>query len=188
MKVVILCGGSGTRLWPVSRSLFPKQFVKLFDNASLFQHTLERNNFKNASYSIVINQEQYFLGLDQWEELKIKKDIHFILEPAGRNTAPAIALAALASDPEEILLVVPSDHTIQDQRAYEQVVAQAEELAKNDKLVTFGIKPTYPETGYGYIEASGLEVTSFKEKPDQKTAEAYIKAGNFFWNSGMFCF
>lgn len=188
MKVVILCGGSGTRLWPISRSLFPKQFVKLFDNASLFQHTLQRNNFKNTSFSIIINQEQYFLGLDQWEELKINQPAHFILEPIGRNTAPAIALAALASDPEEILLVVPSDHTISDHKSYEEVVSKACDLARENKLVTFGIKPSYPETGYGYIEARGNEVISFKEKPDSATAQSYVNDGNYFWNSGMFCF
>ena len=188
MKVVILCGGSGTRLWPVSRSLFPKQFVKLFDDASLFQHTIKRNNLENASYSIIINQEQYFLGLDQWEELKINRPAHFILEPVGRNTAPAIALAALAADPEEILLVVPSDHTIANQAAYEKVVAKAALLASQDKLVTFGIKPSYPETGYGYIEAHEFDVLSFKEKPDAQTAQQYLHAGNYFWNSGMFCF
>ncbi|MFA7613519.1 MAG: mannose-1-phosphate guanylyltransferase/mannose-6-phosphate isomerase [Candidatus Caldatribacteriota bacterium] len=189
MNIVILCGGSGTRLWPISRTLFPKQFVKLFNNSSLFQHTIQRNSFfDNASFSIIINQEQYFLGLDQWEEVKVKKDAHFILEPTGRNTAPAIALAALSRDPEEILLVVPSDHTIANQRAYEEVVSKAVELAKDNKLVTFGIKPSYPETGYGYIEANGFDVTSFKEKPDEKTAQEYVKAGNYFWNSGMFCF
>lgn len=189
MNIVILCGGSGTRLWPISRTLFPKQFVKLFDNSSLFQQTIKRNQFfKDASFSVIINQEQYFLGLDQWEEVKVANKSHFILEPIGRNTAPAIALAALASDPEEILLVVPSDHTIANQRAYEDVVYQAKELAKDNKLVTFGIKPSYAETGYGYIEARGFDVSSFKEKPNEKTAQDYLKAGNFFWNSGMFCF
>lgn len=188
MKVVILCGGSGTRLWPISRTLFPKQFVKLFDSKSLFQHTLLRNNFKDADFSIVINQEQYFLGLDQLEELKLKSKSHFILEPIGRNTAPAIAIAALESKPDDILLVVPSDHTIADESAYAEVVNKACELAKSDKLVTFGIKPNYPEIGYGYIEASGFDVLSFKEKPDLATAKKYVDAGNYYWNSGMFCF
>ncbi len=187
MQVVILCGGSGTRLWPVSRSLYPKQFVKLFGDQSLFQKTILRNEFA-TSYSVVINQDQYFMGLDQAEETKIQSKKKFILEPAGRNTAPAIAMAALASDPEEILLVVPSDHLIEKQDAYVALVKKAEELARNGKLVTFGIKPGYAETGYGYIETNGLEVKSFKEKPDLKTAEAYVSAGNYFWNSGMFCF
>jgi mannose-1-phosphate guanylyltransferase len=188
MQVVILCGGSGTRLWPISRTLYPKQFVKLFGGESLFQKTVSRNTKLADSFSVVINQEQYFMGLDQMDELKLKSQSTFILEPIGRNTAPAIAMAALAANPEEILLVVPSDHLIEKQTDYEAAVTKAIELAKSDRLVTFGIKPGYAETGYGYIEANGLEVKSFKEKPDAKTAEQYVKAGNYFWNSGMFCF
>jgi mannose-1-phosphate guanylyltransferase len=188
MQVVILCGGSGTRLWPISRALYPKQFVKLFQNESLYQKTVSRNKNIADSFSVVINQEQYFMGLDQLEELHLNQKKTFILEPTGRNTAPAIAMAALAANPEEILLVVPSDHLIEKQSDYEATVSKAKELASNNKLVTFGIKPSYAETGYGYIEASGLEVKSFKEKPDAKTAEMYVNAGNYFWNSGMFCF
>ncbi len=188
MKVVILCGGSGTRLWPISRTLFPKQFVKLFENESLFQKTIKRNAEAATSFTVVINQEQYFMGLDQIEDLAMVKPRTFILEPVGRNTAPAIALAAFAANPEEILLVVPSDHLIKDQKEYETAVRRARELAENDRLVTFGIKPGYAETGYGYIEAAGSEVRSFKEKPDAQTAKGYVKAGNYYWNSGMFCF
>ena len=188
MQVVILCGGSGTRLWPISRTLYPKQFVKLFDNESLFQKTVKRNASFADSFSVVINQEQFFMGLDQLEDLKLSNKKQFILEPIGRNTAPAIAMAALAASPEEILLIVPSDHLIEKQTAYQEAVSKARELASQDKLVTFGIKPGYAETGYGYIEANGLEVKSFKEKPNQATAETYLKAGNYFWNSGMFCF
>lgn len=187
MQVVILCGGSGTRLWPVSRSLFPKQFVKLFGDHSLFQKTIERNAKLASEFIVVINQDQYFMGLDQADETKVNAKRKFILEPTGRNTAPAIAMAALAVSPEEVLLIVPSDHLIENQSAYEAAVRKAEELARNGKLVTFGIRPGYAETGYGYIEADGLEVKSFKEKPDAKTAEGYVKAGNYFWNSGMFC-
>lgn len=187
MQVVILCGGSGTRLWPVSRTLYPKQFVKLFGEHSLFQKTIERNSKVASQFIVVINQDQYFMGLDQADETKVTPKRKFILEPTGRNTAPAIAMAALAVAPEEILLIVPSDHLIENQTEYENVLRKAEELAKNGKLVTFGIKPGYAETGYGYIEADGLEVKSFKEKPDTKTAEDYIHAGNYFWNSGMFC-
>lgn len=188
MQVVILCGGSGTRLWPISRTLYPKQFVKLFQNESLFQKTVQRNKPLADSFSIVINQDQYFMGLDQMDDLKLAKKSTFILEPIGRNTAPAIAMAALAAEPEEILLIVPSDHLIEKQNDYESAVSKAKELAQNDRLVTFGIKPGYAETGYGYIEASGMDVKSFKEKPDSQTAEKYVKAGNYFWNSGMFCF
>jgi mannose-1-phosphate guanylyltransferase len=188
MQVVILCGGSGTRLWPLSRTLFPKQFVKLFDKESLFQKTITRNQKIANSFSVVINQEQYFMGLDQFEETKLTVPKTFVLEPIGRNTAPAIALAAMNAKPDEILLVVPSDHLIIKQEAYEAAVKKAYELASQGQLVTFGIKPTYAETGYGYIEAKGFDVVSFKEKPNAITAGEYFSAGNYFWNSGMFCF
>jgi mannose-1-phosphate guanylyltransferase len=188
MHVIILCGGSGTRLWPISRTLFPKQFCQLFGNESLFQKTINRNLIHAKSFKVVINQEQYFMGLDQLEDLKCSLPSQFILEPIGRNTAPAIALAALSMEPNELMLIVPSDHLIDNQNAYNSVVKKAKALAEENNLVTFGIKPSYPETGYGYIESNGYEVTSFKEKPDAKTAESYLKAGNYFWNSGMFCF
>lgn len=188
MKVIVLCGGSGTRLWPISRTLYPKQFVKLFGSESLFQKTVARNTSFADSFTIVINQEQYFLGLDQIAELKIKQSSQCILEPMGRNTAPAIALAALAAKPDDVLLVVPSDHLIEKQEDYEKAVTQARDLALQGKLVTFGIKPSYAETGYGYIEAAGLDVRSFKEKPTAEKAKEYVAAGNYFWNSGMFCF
>ncbi len=188
MKIVILCGGSGTRLWPISRTLFPKQFCQLFGDESLYQKTVQRNLSFSSSFSIVINQEQYFMGLDQFEELKIKSPSHFILEPVGRNTAPAIALAAMVANPDELMLVVPSDHLIEDQKAYQESISKAMELANENHLVTFGIKPHYAETGFGYIEAQGNDVKSFKEKPNLATAESYLKLGNYFWNSGMFCF
>ena len=188
MKVVILCGGSGTRLWPISRTLYPKQFVKIFDNQSLFQKTLSRNIKVADSFFIVLNQEQYFMGLDQTDELNLSINRKFILEPVGRNTAPAIAIAAFAAEPDELLLIVPSDHLIKKQSEYEECLYRARELAEKGSLVTFGIKPDYAETGYGYIEALGTEVKSFKEKPNAATAEMYLKAGNYFWNSGMFCF
>jgi len=184
---IILCGGSGTRLWPISRTLMPKQFVKFFDDKSLFQLTVERNSSICSGRFIVSNSEQYFLALDQLGELHQTAQ-KYLLEPIGRNTAPAIALACLELDPEEIVLVTPSDHLIKNQSAYNKVVARAKELAGQDYLVTFGITPAFAETGFGYIEASGEEVLSFKEKPDAQTAEEYLKAGNYYWNSGMFCF
>ncbi len=184
---IILCGGSGTRLWPLSRTLMPKQFVKLFDQKSLFQLTVERNATVCNEQFIVSNTEQYFLALDQLEELK-KSNNRYLLEPIARNTAPAIALACMALDQDEIVLVTPSDHLIKDQEAYEHAVNEAERLAKEGFLVTFGIKPTFAETGFGYIEAAGTEVKAFHEKPDRQTAEAYVQAGNYYWNSGMFCF
>lgn len=201
MTNIILCGGSGTRLWPISRTLMPKQFVKLFDvptqpisdslsKKSLFQLTVIRNHTICNEQFIVSNAEQYFLALDQLSEMNVQSS-RYLLEPIGRNTAPAIALACMALDPEEIVLVTPSDHLIKNQQSYIQAVERAKELASQDYLVTFGITPTFAETGFGYIEAdkgNGDEVVSFKEKPDFNTATQYLNAGNYYWNSGMFCF
>lgn len=206
MTNIILCGGSGTRLWPISRTLMPKQFVKLFDNKSLFQLTVERNAKVCDSIFIVSNTEQYFLALDQLEEnsrFKIQ-DSKFLLEPVGRNTAPAITLACMALENEEIVLVTPSDHLIQNEAEYKKVVQKAKELAQKNTLVTFGITPTFPETGFGYIQASlendELEIFNvelFHEKPNFETATKYLEENSkfsiqnsklFLWNSGMFCF
>lgn len=188
MKGIILAGGSGTRLWPISRTLMPKQFVKLFSNKSLFQLTVERNSNLCESQFIVSNAEQYFLALDQMEELK-KENSKYLLEPIGRNTAPAIALACMALDYDEIVLVTPSDHLIKDEKEYEKVINKAKDFANDNKLVTFGITPTFAETGFGYIESiNKYDVKAFHEKPDFKTATAYLNAGNYYWNSGMFCF
>ena len=188
MTNIILCGGSGTRLWPLSRTLMPKQFVKLFEGQSLFQKTVGRNRKACDTQFIVSNAEQYFLAADQIEEMAIDHKAHYLLEPVGRNTAPAIALACLALDAEEIVLVTPSDHLIKDESAYLEVIKRAKTLAQTDHLVTFGITPHYPEIGFGYIEAEGEDVLSFKEKPDALTARSYLDAGNYYWNSGMFCF
>ena len=187
MTNIILCGGSGTRLWPISRTLMPKQFVKLFNKKSLFQLTVERNSKVCDSQLIVSNTEQYFLALDQLEELN-KNNNSYLLEPVGRNTAPAIALACFALDKEEIVLVTPSDHLIKNKNEYKKVLEIAEGLAEKDNLVTFGIKPTFTETGFGYIESEGTEVKAFHEKPNYETACSYLEAGNYYWNSGMFCF
>lgn len=187
MTNIILCGGSGTRLWPISRTLMPKQFVPLFEEKSLFQLTVERNQSMCNAQMIVSNAEQYFLAVDQLSAMKSTKN-HFLLEPLGRNTAPAIALACMALLPEEIVLVTPSDHLIKDEAAYLLVLKQAMEQASLNHLVTFGITPTSPETGFGYIESDGLEVRSFTEKPNAATAQHYLEQGNYYWNSGMFCF
>jgi len=187
MTNIILCGGNGTRLWPISRTLMPKQFVRLFDNKSLFQLTVERNSKVCDSQFIVSNTEQYFLALDQLEELH-KNNNKYLLEPVGRNTAPAIALACIALKPEELVLVTPSDHLIKDENEYKKVLQTAKELAEQDNLVTFGITPTFAETGFGYIEANGFKAIAFHEKPDVKTAQEYLNAGNYYWNSGMFMF
>ena len=187
MTNIILCGGSGTRLWPISRTLMPKQFVKLFDDSSLFQLTVKRNAKVCNTQFIVSNQDQYFLAYDQLEELN-KTHNKYLLEPVGRNTAPAIALACMALNPEEIVLVTPSDHLIKDEDAYAKVIEKASALAQDGNLVTFGIKPDFAETGFGYIEAKGFDVKAFHEKPDASTAQSYLDAGNYYWNSGMFMF
>ena len=187
MTNIILCGGSGTRLWPLSRTLMPKQFVKLFDNKSLFQITVERNAQVCEKQLIVSNTEQYFLALDQIEEIS-SPNSKYLLEPVGRNTAPAIALACFSLDADEVVLVTPSDHLIKDEAAYVKVVEKAKEFAKDNKLVTFGIKPAFPEIGFGYIEADEFNVKAFHEKPDLDSAKSYLEKGNYYWNSGMFCF
>lgn len=187
MTNIILCGGSGTRLWPLSRQLMPKQFLKLFNDKSLFQLTVERNQVLCENHFIVSNIEQYFLALDQMKELEVQ-DSQYLLEPIGRNTAPAIALACMAMDEDEVLLVTPSDHLIKDEYAYREVLEKAKDLAIQNYLVTFGITPTFAETGFGYIESEGTDVKAFHEKPDSVTAQSYVDAGNYYWNSGMFCF
>ena len=187
MVNIILCGGSGTRLWPISRTLMPKQFVKLFNDKSLFQLTVERNQKVCDSQLVVSNVEQYFLALDQLEEIQ-QKNNHYLLEPIGRNTAPAITLACMSLAKDDIVLVTPSDHLIKDEVEYQKVIKKAKEFAENGKLVTFGITPTLPEIGFGYIEANEFDVLAFHEKPNLETAKKYLKQGNYFWNSGMFCF
>ncbi|MDD6056576.1 MAG: mannose-1-phosphate guanylyltransferase/mannose-6-phosphate isomerase [Helicobacteraceae bacterium] len=189
MTNIILCGGSGTRLWPISRTLMPKQFVKLFNNQSLFQLTLKRNLKICDKQLIVSNCEQYFLAKDQVNELEIPHKISYLLESAPKNTAPAIALACFSLDKDELVLVSPSDHLIKNEDSYKNAILKALEFAKEGFLVTFGIKPTSPETGFGYIEGDERGcVLGFHEKPDLKRAQEYIKKGNFYWNSGMFAF
>ena len=187
---IILCGGSGTRLWPVSRALMPKQFVKLFENRSLFQLTLERNRKLSDNFVVVTNVEHYFMAIDQMSDV-IASDFsssHFLLEPLGRNTAPAVALGCFGIKEDEVVLVTPSDHLIKNYENYQSAIKKAVKLAEEGFLVTFGIAPSYPEIGYGYIEYDGEDVLSFKEKPDLETAKRYLMSNNFLWNSGMFCF
>lgn len=164
MKCIILSGGSGTRLWPLSRKLLPKQFVRLFDDRSLYQLTLERNANLCDSFIVVTGKDHYFLAFDQANELDKLSDLDslkFLLEPVGRNTAQAIALATFGVDKEEIIFVTPSDHLIKNINEYKRFVARGRELAKDGYLVTFGIKPTYPETGYGnYVICCVLELKS----------------------------
>ena len=175
MTNIILCGGNGTRLWPISRTKMPKQFVKLFGNKSLFQLTIQRNAKICDKTFIVSNTEQYFLALNQLKENSKFKDSKFLLEPIGRNTAPAIALACFALDKDEIVLITPSDHLIKDETSYIEAIQKAKLLAEQNYLVTFGLTPTHPETGYGYIEANGEDVKSFHEKPNLNSKRVFRK-------------
>ncbi|CAL2060654.1 mannose-1-phosphate guanylyltransferase [Tenacibaculum sp. 190524A05c] len=184
---VILSGGSGTRLWPLSRENRPKQFLKMFDGFSLFQHTLKRNEDLVHDYLLITNSSQINLAENQAIELK-KSVSKKIIEPVGRNTAPAIALAAFSLNQEDIMLVTPSDHMTGDKELYNKSISRAIELAEKDFLVTFGIKPFDPNTGFGYIEHDNEDVLSFREKPDLETAKYFLEKGGFSWNSGMFCF
>lgn len=184
---IVLCGGSGTRLWPVSRTLMPKQFVKLFDDRSTFQLTIDRNSKVCNKQFIVSNIDQFFLAVDQLNEIK-KENSSCLLEPMGRDTAPAIALACMALPKDELVLVTPSDHLIKKEKNYKEVVLKAKELAKKGHLVTFGIEPLFAETGFGYIESCGEDVLGFHEKPDESTAQKYLDSGGFYWNAGIFCF
>lgn len=185
MTNVILSGGKGTRLWPLSRSSMPKQFINFRDNKSLFYLTLERN-LGFEKHIVVCNQEHYYLALDECE--KFKKNCDFILEPFGKNTSAAIAIAAFSVCPDEILLVVPSDHLIKDQDLYIKAVNEAKEYAKQGFIVTFGIKPDSPNTAYGYIKFRSNIVEKFVEKPNLELARVFFESGEYLFNSGMFCF
>lgn len=195
---IIMAGGSGSRLWPLSRQLNPKQFLPLVDaEQSMLQATIRRlQGLDIAVPWLICNEQHRFLAAEQMRQLGME-EAKILLEPVGRNTAPAIALAALqavqeANDP--ILLILAADHLIQDVPAFHSAVNAALALAEEGKLVTFGVVPTHPETGYGYIEKGetvgdgGYRVSRFVEKPDQATAREYVTSGNFYWNSGMFMF
>ena len=194
---VILSGGSGMRLWPLSRTLRPKQFLAIHTDKTLFQETLNRLDAIGLSDVMVLcNTDHRFLVAENARDTKGDVD-KIILEPMARNTAPAVAVAAvIASQSEEdpILLVLPADHVIENINEFQKTVTAGEKLAQAGNLVTFGILPTKPHTGYGYIESGepvdddGYKVSNFKEKPNEKTAEEFIKQGNYFWNSGMFMF
>lgn len=192
---VILSGGSGTRLWPLSREAYPKQFLPLVGNDTMLQATWKRvASIAGAAPIVVANQEHRFMAAEQLRECKVLPQA-LILEPVGRNTAPAIAIAALqalSAGDDALLLVLPSDHVVRNEAAFHAAVKQAAIAAEGGKLVTFGIVPTAPETGYGYIKAAGGEgvraVDRFVEKPDLATAEQYVASGEYFWNSGMFLF
>jgi len=187
MTNLILCGGVGSRLWPLSRESQPKQFYPLFGGKSIFQETILRNREVADRFFVASNALQMELAKKQ---LKATGDpeADFLVEPVGRNTAPAIALACLRLPKDEIVFVTPSDHRMTKLADYLRAVERAKVLAQEGFLVTFGITPTFPETGFGYIEAEGEVVRSFREKPDLETAQRYLESGRHFWNSGMFVF
>lgn len=201
MIPVILSGGSGSRLWPLSRKLFPKQFLALTGERTLFQQTVERLHIDGIQPPLLVcNKEHRFIVKEQLAACD--RDVQgLLLEPFGRNTAPAVALAAmtlLAEGRDELLLVLPADHVIEDQKAFQRSLALATHAAEQGRLVLFGIPATRPETGYGYIKCDlqardGLpdgvnRVAQFIEKPDQARAETFVASGDYFWNSGMFLF
>ncbi|POM20230.1 Mannose-1-phosphate guanylyltransferase RfbM [Burkholderia cepacia] len=196
---VILCGGSGTRLWPMSRGGYPKQYLKLTGDQTLVQQTASRlQHIPGAAAPIVVtNNEQRFLVAEQLRQVNITPS-SIVLEPVGRNTAPAIAIAALLAlheSPDALLLVLPSDHVILNEPAFIAAANEAATIAADQHLVTFGITPTEANTGFGYIRrgpaiADGKQVykvDAFVEKPDAPTAERFLNDGNYSWNSGMSC-
>ena len=200
---VILCGGYGSRLWPLSRKSFPKQFLSLNpeDKRSLLQQTYLRiKNLKNCSDPIIICNEQHrFIVAEQMREIKIKPKA-IILEPLGRNTCPAITLASIEAikfDSDPFLLVLSSDHIIQNARNFQKVISKGIDYAEKGRIVTFGILPKSPQTGFGYIESEntfkrnsieGNNIIRFVEKPNLETAKKFINSGKFLWNSGIFLF
>lgn len=197
MIPVILSGGSGTRLWPLSRSQYPKQFLPLVTDNTMLQETVARLDGLDgvAAPIVVCNEDHRFMVAEQLREIGVTAQA-ILLEPVGRNTAPAVALAALAAEsPDELLLVLAADHVISDKPAFHAAVMKAADAARAGRLVTFGVVPTGPETGYGYIRRGDAAtwdgtyaVKQFVEKPDLETARGYLDSGDYYWNSGMFVF
>ena len=201
MIPVIISGGSGSRLWPVSRQLAPKPFIKLSDGLSLLQNTFIRaSNLSNVNAVLTVtNEKVHFRMQDEYQQINQNNlPCDFILEPYGRNTAPAIAAACLFIEKnyssDETILILPADHLISDFEAFKTAVDNAEEIAQSGYIATFGINPEYPETGYGYIEANakeaiakGYAIKRFVEKPNLERAREYLESKNYLWNSGMFC-
>jgi mannose-1-phosphate guanylyltransferase/mannose-6-phosphate isomerase len=194
---VIMAGGKGTRFWPLSRETFPKQFLKLMSERTLIQDTIHRLEGLVAPENTIIVTTENQKGIVAWQAKELLGEVNCIVEPEGRNTAPAIALVAFKlrkKSKDALMLVLPSDHFIGDTEGFVSTVRSAVPFAEKGRLITFGIQPTKPETGYGYIKAgrkaSGgvFNVSRFVEKPDRKTAEGYLEDGSYYWNSGMFLF
>ena len=203
MHIVIIAGGTGSRLWPVSREAQPKPFIRMEDGFSLLQKTYLRGlaAVDVESVTTVTNRDLFFRTEDDYRELSPSQPMHYILEPFGRNTAPAVAAAALELQQrygdEALMMVLPADHLIQDEAAFAQATASAAMAAAEGQLVTYGIRPTHAETGFGYIEVGdgshvtdgqAMSVERFVEKPDRDAAEQYLAGGRHLWNAGMFCF
>ncbi|MCJ1885640.1 mannose-1-phosphate guanylyltransferase/mannose-6-phosphate isomerase [Pseudomonas sp. LA21] len=199
MIPVILSGGSGSRLWPLSRKQYPKQFLALTGEHTLFQQTLERLIFDGMEAPVVVsNQEHRFIVQEQLDALQLNTQA-ILLEPFGRNTAPAVAIAAMkliAEGRDELLLILPADHVIEDQRAFQRALALATNAAEKGEMVLFGVPANRPETGYGYIKSGDerglpdgvIRVERFIEKPDEARAKQFVEEGGYYWNSGMFLF
>ncbi|MGF6900973.1 mannose-1-phosphate guanylyltransferase/mannose-6-phosphate isomerase [Paraburkholderia sp. GAS348] len=191
----ILCGGAGSRLWPVSRESHPKPFIRLEDGESLLQKAFKRGAHLPGVSEIltVTNRDLYFKTTDEFRAINTSQlTTSFLLEPFGRNTAVAVAAAALhvaaTLGKDSLLLILPADHLVTNEAAFAQAVKEASALAAEGALVTFGITPTFPETAFGYIEADGTSVLRFVEKPTVEVAKTYVESGSFLWNAGMFCF
>lgn len=181
---VILSGGVGSRLWPLSRKDKPKQYLNIFEGNSLFDYTIKRNK-KIADSVLLVGSVQ---NIDLAKEALKDEKYEIIVESVPRNTAAAIAFGAFALEQDDIMIVSPSDHLVDNLEKYEEAIQQGVKFAKEGYLSTFGIRPTYPESGYGYIEHDGNDVLSFREKPSEQVAKEFLKQGVFLWNSGIFCF
>ncbi len=193
---VIITGGSGTRLWPLSRKLFPKQFINLFGSGSLFQKTCERVRADKFDKPVIMaSSDHRFLVAEQMQQIDIEPE-RIILEPVSRNTAPAILVASLLAakkDKNSLLLVMPADHVIDDSEKFRNNVTDGVELAKKGNIITFGVTPDSPNTGYGYIKTSSFDdkffkVKKFVEKPNHEKAKEFLKSGDYYWNAGIFLF
>jgi len=183
---VVLTGGVGSRLWPLSRKSQPKQYLELFAGKSLFEMTVVRNAPLVSNVIVVGNVDNNHLSAAVMDQLNVAYTS--IVEASPRNTAAAIAFAAFASEPDDLLIVTPSDHIITDDTLYSNAIQEAIALAEKNYLVTFGIQPTKAETGYGYIEFEGSKVLAFHEKPNTEKAQFFLDQGTYLWNSGLFCF
>lgn len=184
---VVLSGGSGSRLWPLSKKSRTKQYIPLFDGKSLFEITIANNQNICDEVLVIGNIDNYELTLSVLRD-NVSTNFQVLAEAQPKNTAAAIAFAALSVNEEDLLLVTPSDHIIENKEAYKEAVNKAFEWARKGHLVTFGINPNKPETGYGYIQSNGEDVVAFHEKPDLAKAKDFVDKGNYLWNSGIFCF